>query len=162
MKLVPRKVYLYRSISNSLTDLVKRPGFMMKCEHWRSRLDLNDKFIDVYEGRMWKELNNLYGQSYLCLPGNLCLGINVDWFNPHKDSPYSIGAIYLVVLNLLREEWYKIENVILAGIIPRPNEPKGNINSFLSPLVEDLKSLHDGIVVRSPKAYLSLTTTGQF
>ena len=64
----------------------------------------------------------------------------------------------MIVLNLPREEWYKIENVILAGIIPGPNEPKGNINSSLSPLVEDLKSFHDGIVVRSPKAYLSLTT----
>ena len=29
-ELVPRKVYLYRSIINSLTDLVKRPDFMMK------------------------------------------------------------------------------------------------------------------------------------
>ena len=65
--------------------------------------------------------------------------LNVDWFNTYKDSLYSIGDIYLVVLNLPREDRYKIEKVILAGIIPGPNKPKGNINSFLSLLVEDSK-----------------------
>ena len=51
---------------------------------------------------------------------------------------YSVGVIYLVILNLPREERYKLENIIVVGIIPGPNETKKNVNSFLVPLMEDL------------------------
>ena len=51
---------------------------------------------------------------------------------------YSVGVIYLVILNLPREERYKLENIIVVGIIPGPKEPKKNVNSFLVPLMEDL------------------------
>lgn len=30
-KLVPRKVYLYRSVIHSLTDMIRRPGFYLMC-----------------------------------------------------------------------------------------------------------------------------------
>lgn len=75
----------------------------------------------------------------LLYPGNLCLSLNIDWFNPYKETPYSVGAIYFVIQNLPRMERYKIENVLLVGLIPGPNEPKKNINFFLKPVVSDLK-----------------------
>lgn len=65
--------------------------------------------------------------------------MNVDWFEPFERGIYSVGAIYLSVQNLPREERYKPENIILVGIIPGPKEPKLTINSFLTPLVFDLK-----------------------
>ena len=37
LKLVPRKIYLYHNIIHSLTDMVRRPEFLTKCEHWRDR-----------------------------------------------------------------------------------------------------------------------------
>lgn len=37
---------------------------------------------------------------------------------------YSVGAIYLIVLNLPRHERFKEENIILVGMTPGPNEPK--------------------------------------
>ena len=49
--------------------------------------------------------------------------LNIDWFNPYKHSPYTVGAIYLVVLNLPRSEHFKIENLLLVGLIPGPSEP---------------------------------------
>ena len=52
---------------------------------------------------------------------------------------YSVGAIYLVIQNLPRNVRYKKENIILVGIIPGPKEPKGSVNSFLRPLIEELK-----------------------
>ena len=51
---------------------------------------------------------------------------------------YSVGVIYLVILNLPREERCKLENIIVVGIIPGPKEPEKNVNSFLVPLMEDL------------------------
>ena len=134
-KLVPRKVFLYRSIIHSLIDMAKRPDFLTKCEHWRCRPNFQEELLDVYEGNVWKCLMHIDGRPFLALPNNLCLAMNVDWFNPYEDSPYSVGAIYLVVLNLPRAERFKIGNVILACIIPGPNEPSGNINTFLSPMI---------------------------
>ena len=46
--------------------------------------------------------------------------------------------IYLTILNLPRDIWYKPENIILVGIIPGPAEPKYTINSYLTPLVLEL------------------------
>ena len=65
---------------------------------------------------------------------------NVDWFQPYKHVQYSVGAIYLIVLNLpCNLRYYRKENMILVGIIPGPYEPSLGINSFLEPLVIDLK-----------------------
>ena len=67
--------------------------------------------------------------------------MNVDWFQPYKHSPYSVGAIYLAMMNLPREERYKQENIIIAGIIPGPDEPSKDINGYLKPLVSELIAL---------------------
>ena len=85
----------------------------------------------------------------MAAPGNLCLTVNVDWFNPFKRTPYSAGVIHLIVQNMPREERYKIENVILAGIIPGPKEPK-NMNSLLDPIVSDLNKLFNGVMMKNP------------
>uniref|UniRef100_A0A1X7VGQ3 Uncharacterized protein n=1 Tax=Amphimedon queenslandica TaxID=400682 RepID=A0A1X7VGQ3_AMPQE len=75
--------------------------------------------------------------------------LNIDWFNPYKHSPYSVGAIYLAVLNLPRSERYKIEK-LFVGIIPGPTEPSLNVNTYLQPLVDELNQLFfEGIYVES-------------
>ena len=70
---------------------------------------------------------------------------NIDWFQSHKHLPYSVGAIYLSVLNLSRTLRYKLKNICLIGIIPGPKEPKLTVNSYLSPLIQDLKEFWIGI-----------------
>ena len=42
-----------------------------------------------------------------------------SWFNLHKNSEYSLGDIYLALLNLPRKERFKFENIIV-GIIAGP------------------------------------------
>ena len=55
--------------------------------------------------------------------------------------------MYLVIQNLPRHMRYKKENIILVRIIPGPKEPKGSVNSFLRPLVEELKEFWDGVIL---------------
>jgi len=74
--------------------------------------------------------------------------MNVDWFNPYKHTQHSEGAIYLSVLNLPRRERYLQENIILAGVIPGPKEPSLVMNSFLKPLVDELKQLWRGVIMK--------------
>jgi hypothetical protein len=80
--------------------------------------------------------------------------LNVDWFQPFKYTNYSVGAIYLTILNLPRHERFKKVNVILVGLIPdMKSEPP--TNSFIEPLVDELQTAWDGF---SMKRYKSLQT----
>ena len=70
-------------------------------------------------------------RPFLSVPNNLCLALNVDWFNPYKEMNYSVGAI-LNVLNLPQSERFKEQNVILVGMIPGPKEPYEHLSLPIS------------------------------
>ena len=50
--------------------------------------------------------------------------------------------MYITILNLPRDERYMLENTC---VIPGPREPKKTMNSYLKPLIRDLKHLWDGV-----------------
>ena len=89
------------------------------------------------------------GQPFLAFPYNLCLMLNVDWFQPFKKTTYSVGAMYISIQNLPREERYLSDNVIIVGVIPGPKEPEKTMNSFLQPLVSELLDLWKGVVMKN-------------
>ena len=76
--------------------------------------------------------------------------LNCDWFQPYWHTQYSVGVLYLTILNLPRSIRFKPENV-KAGIIPGPSEPKQyGMNCYLRPLVKELNSLwNDGVSVKT-------------
>lgn len=78
---------------------------------------------DIYDGQVWKNSATINGRPFLSKPHHLGLMLNCDWFQPFHHTQYSIGVIYLVILNLPRTIRFKPENIIIAGIIPGPNEP---------------------------------------
>ena len=87
---------------------------------------------------MWKDFQVVDGQAFLSLPYNFALHLNIDWFQPFSRTQHSVGVIYLTILDLPRKQRYLQENVILAGIMPGPHEPK-SMNPFLRP-VDDLNA----------------------
>ena len=155
-RLYPHKVYCYNKVINSLKDLVKRANFVERCELWRTRGDIrtiHQLMCDVFEGRVWRDFQVVNGQPFLSERRNYALMLNVDWMQPFKRTQYSVGVLYMVLMNLPRHERFKRENVILVGIIPGPKEPSGNINSYLSPLVDELETLwNDGVLIKHPGA----------
>ena len=105
----------------------------------------------VYDGRIWKKFMNIEGRPFLSHPYKLGLMLNCDWFQPFNLSMYSVGVLYLVIFfNLPRSIRFKPENVLIAGIIPGPKEPRtSEINSYLKPLVKELNSLQsDGFIMQ--------------
>lgn len=93
-KLYPHKVYCYNSIIENLRQFLQRPGFVNKCELWRSR-DIPDGFLaGIFDGRIWKEGNMWVGDHILAAPRNYAFLLNVDWFQPFKHSLYSVGVLY--------------------------------------------------------------------
>ena len=151
--LYPFKVFPYRSLVSSLQDLLVRPQFADLCQHWKSR-SAHTTFDDVYDGKVWKEFQFVGGENFLAGTETLSLGlmINVDWFQPYKHTTYSVGVVYLTVMNLPRSLRFKRQNVILVGILPGPSEPKHDINAYIEPLVEELLDLWHGMTFKVQSA----------
>lgn len=132
--LKPFKEYCYKSIKGSLASFVARKKFEDSCESWRFRQRDDDILNDIYDGNIWKKFqqNNFFNSN-----GEYGLILNVDWFQPFKHVKYSIGVIYLVVLNLPRQIRFRPENVILVGVIPH-FKPLPAIDTYIKPLVDEL------------------------
>lgn len=119
----PFMTYCYMGLEVSFQSLLNRPTFFSSCEKWKQRI--NDEVLrDVYDGKVWKEFITYNQEPFLSEDGNFALMLNMDFFQPYKHIQYSLGAIYLTIMNLPRDIRYKQENIILAGLIPGPNEPK--------------------------------------
>ena len=101
----------------------------------------------MYVGAIWKRFAHYAGKPFLNEKYNLALMLNMDFFQPYKHVQYSLGALYAVVMNLPRAERYKQENVILIGLIPGPQEPKHDINSYLELMVDELLELWNGVEI---------------
>ena len=158
-KFIPRKVYVYNSIVESLQQILARPGFEGMCEEWREyRKNVPTGYLtDVYNGCLWTEWASYNGAHFLDTPGNLLLMLNVDWFQPFVGTKYSVGVMYLVILNLPRSVRFKPENVIIVSKIPGPKEPDCkhmNTYMYLAPMVNDLLSLWEGVHIKMPHSVL--------
>lgn len=127
-------LYCYKSLRKSLQEFVLRPGYEKLCEKWQDRDFSSDIMTDVYDGRVWKEFLET---GYLTEPRNYGLMLNLDWFQPFDLVQYSVGAIYMVNLNLPRTVRFKRQNIFLCGLMPdMDHEPP--TNTFLRPLVDEL------------------------
>ena len=127
----PQLTYCYLGIRSPFQCLLNQPGFISKCEEWRTSIVDPNLYTDVYSGKVWKEFLCYNGQQFLSQPYNFALMMNMDFFqSSYKHVNYSIGAVYLSILNLPRTLRYKQENVILVSLIPGPHEPKHGINSI--------------------------------
>ena len=112
--------------------------FLDNCQHWKSR-NTSGKLCDIYDGAVWRNFQEVSAKLFLVATSpSLASMLNVDWFQPFKHTVHSVGVIYLTILNLPWSLQYKRQTVVLLGLIPRPSEPKHNINTFLDPLVDEL------------------------
>ena len=135
-------MYGYVGVVEKLLNVISRDELRSSLDQWKQRKISDGVLCDIYEGIKWKDNANFFNG-----PGvNLGLSLFVDWFNPFSRSAGEIGLIVIVILNLPRQIRFKIENLIVAGVIPGPKEPALNINSFLKPIVNDLKELEKGIL----------------
>jgi hypothetical protein len=70
--------------------------------------------------------------------------MSTDGKNPHT---HSTCPIVLMILNLTPWLWNKQKYIIMSGLVPRPQQPANDIDTYFMPLVEDLKVLwyNDGV-----------------
>ena len=144
LEYTPKHIYCYQPLSKSLDNLLSRLGFLDKCNAWRRRPATRGFYSDIYDGSVWKRFVT---NGFLREETSLALQLNLDWFQAFtRRNNISVGAIYLSILNLPREDRYKLENVILLGIIPNLTHEPNTLEYLLRPLVEELKIFYkDGI-----------------
>lgn len=142
-KYYPFLVFPSACLVSSLQSLLSRPGFFEHCKEWHHEFAHNrSNLSDVYGGQIWNDFLNYKGEPFLSVPNNIAFMLNIDWFQPFKHRVYSIGVIYLAIMNLPRAIRYKRENIIL---LPGPSEPSKTMNTYLTPLVADLLTLWEGV-----------------
>jgi hypothetical protein len=71
---------------------------------------------DIFAGQRWKDLQKYNGSDFLNTPRNYGLMLTFDFFQPMKHrKDYSVGVLYIVLLNLPHAERFKWENVLVVG-----------------------------------------------
>ena len=76
---------------------------------------ITEHFFDIYDEQVWRDFQTHEGRPF-------------HWFQLFSRSRYTVGVIYLVILNLPRSIHFRPESIMITGIIPDPKEPK-NMNS---------------------------------
>ena len=145
--LYPQRIYCYSSIITALQRMLSRQGFFEVCESMRNVEPCGGQLRGVYDGKMWKEFLVLNGETFLSAAYTYAFLLNIDWFQAYELSTYSVGVVYLVLLNLPRSLRYKRENIVLVGVIPGPTGPSLLINTYLNPLVLEFFNLWDGLEI---------------
>ncbi|XP_020271111.1 uncharacterized protein LOC109846297 [Asparagus officinalis] len=94
------------------------------------------------DSEAWKNFNELH-ESFVEEPRNVRLGLASDGFQPFTNSKvyYSIWPVLLVPYNLPPWMCMKQSNFILSMLIPGSTGPGDAIDTYLQPLIEELKEL---------------------
>ena len=136
-KLYPLCAYPTCSLIKALTSILSRPGIFELCEEWRTSFEADPFTVkDMFSGKVWTDFLCHEGESFLASKRSIGVMLNIDWFQTFKHRQYSVGVLYLAVMNLPRAIRYKRENVLLIGL---------TINVHLDPLVDDLLLLWKGV-----------------
>nr|KYP50097.1 hypothetical protein KK1_028172 [Cajanus cajan] len=95
----------------------------------------------------WKYFDKLYPEFAL-KPRNVRLGLCADGFTPfNQGKPYSCWPIIITPYNLPPELCMMTPYMFLTLIIPGPHNPKGEIDVYLQPLIDELQLLwNDGVI----------------
>eukprot|EP00734_Pompholyxophrys_sp_LG126_P000390 Pompholyxophrys_sp_v1_NODE_153_length_1503_cov_15.160221.p1 type:complete len:421 gc:universal NODE_153_length_1503_cov_15.160221:1382-120(-) len=134
-----RKIYYSVDLKKSIQNLFQLQSFRQDLVLQKS---VDGKIRDVVDGRIWSSPE---WSEYLENQDNLALMMNFDFFSPFESrTRYSVGFLYLTVLNLKRGSRYKREHVIFLGVIPGPKEPSLHLNGYLHYFVKDLLELDKG------------------
>ncbi|CAB4440138.1 unnamed protein product [Rhizophagus irregularis] len=129
--------------------MYNRPEFEKSLRHWANRPNHDDILTDIYDGKVWRTLEDNDNSSNFFRPdvadSHLRLMLNLDWFQPFDRTIHSTGVIYAAICNLPRDIRFKRENMLILGLLPGPNEVSlHRINHYLAPIVDDLESLWSG------------------
>lgn len=147
---VPLHKYVVLDIFDYLARLHACPQFEDYLEQrMQAGPQINGEMKDVMDGSYFAQLKDSSGKPWRKIEGHvshLTLALFVDWFQPHSGKHHeqtTVGAIYLICLDLPPHLRYKAEYIFMLANIPGPHEPvKEQLNHLLDPIVDQLLELY--------------------
>ncbi|KAI5337493.1 hypothetical protein L3X38_016764 [Prunus dulcis] len=111
-----------------------------------ARKSIDGQMSHPADSPSWKLLDDKWPE-FGKEPRNLRLALSSDGFNPHSSlsSRYSCWPVILVTYNLPTWLCMKRKFMMLTLLISGPKQPRNDIDVYLEPLIDDLKSLWVGI-----------------
>jgi hypothetical protein len=102
----------------------------------------NNSISDIFDGRLYKELVE---DGYFTGERDIALIGSTDGYQIFKQKTDDCWVIMFINTNLPPDKRVKKENLLISAIIPGPHQPK-NFNSFLRPIIDELKALEGNFI----------------
>ena len=161
----PTRTFLYHDMKAWLANMLSRQDLEAHADRdvFTTSYDTATELRDIWDGKVFKEFKGPDGKPFIQpggREGRYVFSLCMDGFNPfimkEAGKKVSVGAIYMVLLNLPVDIRYRVENMFLVGIIPGPREPSlEQINHVLRPLVDDLLRFWEpGVFIKRTAQYV--------
>lgn len=147
-KIYPSRKFLYNDMKVWLANMLSRSDIETHADRdvFSNSQNADTELSDIWDGKNFRGFKGPDGKPFVqpgSQEGRYVFSLCMDGFNPfimkEAGKKVSVGAIYMVLLNLPVDVRYRVENMFLVGIIPGPREPSlEQINHVLRPLVDDL------------------------
>lgn len=141
-KLIPVKVLTYFPITPRLQRLYATNNIAKEMTWHHKNPRARGTMAHPSDGDAWKHFDDTY-PDFASEPRNVRLGLCTDGFTPYGKfgGKYSCWPVILTPYNLPPSMCMKKPFMFLSLIVPGPKNPKGNIDVYMQPLVEELKQL---------------------
>ena len=149
---VPSRKYVHQNLKEWVGRLLTRRGIedMLDAAYDKPA---TGRMSDVWDSPVLNNFRDMDNTPFFAKHGNearLAFSLGSDSFHPlgslEAKQSMSVTTIYMVLLNLPKEERFKYKNMYLAGVIPGPSKPSlAQINHALSLLVLELLEFWKGI-----------------
>ncbi|XP_020249305.1 uncharacterized protein LOC109826696 [Asparagus officinalis] len=145
---IPIKLVRYFPITQRLQRLFKcKKTAVAMTWHHRARPSENGRMSHPRDTPAWKDFDSRH-PTFSQEPRNIRLGLASDGFCPFsfKGNPHSTWPVVMMIYNL--SPWLAMDQsyFMMPLLIDGPKSPGNNIDVYLRPLIEELKSLFiDGV-----------------
>ncbi|XP_021755281.1 uncharacterized protein LOC110720552 [Chenopodium quinoa] len=142
--LVPLKVLIYFPITPRLQRLFATKNISAEMTWHANNPRVGNTMAHPCDSDAWKHLDKTFPE-FASEPRNVRLGLCTDGFAPHVKfgGQYSCWPVILTPYNLPPSMCMKRQFMFLSLLVPGPKNPKGNLDVYMQPLIEELKKLWD-------------------
>ncbi|XP_021737588.1 uncharacterized protein LOC110704118 [Chenopodium quinoa] len=140
--LVPIKELIYFPITPRLQQLFATKNFVEEMIWHSKNPRVQGTMAHPSDSEAWKHLDRSF-PDFTSEPRNVRLGMCTDGFAPNGKfgGQYSCWPVILTPYNFPPSMCMKKPFMFLSLLVPGPKNPKGNLDVYMQPLIEELKQL---------------------